>query len=186
MDNIKGTIIGTIVTIIIGGAAYNVNQGDIVKNFADDAGLTKEQAEQYIKEIPEENLATWSEIGSEFVNEGQGLLKISNEIDCINYEYEWESFALPCSEGKAQLAKLSRGWILLGQSYIKLSLDSATENDIKETIRLIDQVNSDLELEFISIIVDVVDQSTIDETKTTNLYNKALLKTVLDTYHKND
>ena len=177
MDSIKNIAIGTIITIIIGGTAYNVSQSDIIKNFADDTGLTQEQAELYINEIPEEQLAAWNEIGYEFINDGQELLKMANEIDCVNYEYEWESFTLLCSEGKIQFTELAKDSVSLGQSYIKLDSDSASTSDIKETIRLIDKLNSDYQLEAISVIVDWL---TIDETKKTNLYNKAILKAVLE------
>jgi len=183
MDNIKNIVIGTIVTIIIGGTAYSVNQADIVKNFADDTGLTKEQAEQYIKEIPEEELVAWGELGSYTINNGQELLKMAKEIDCINYEYEWELLTSSCAEGKSQITKLARDWISLGQSYIKLNSDSASESDIRETIQLIDQVNSDFQFEIIS---GALDQPTIDEERRANSYNKATLKAVLDSYYKDN
>lgn len=175
--NIKSAIIGTIVTIVIGGTAYTVSQGDIIKNFANDTGLTQEQAEQYIKNIPEEELASWDEVGSLTIEEGQGMIEIANGIDCVNYEYEWESFTMSCSEGKAQINKFGKTEVLLGQSYIKLSLDSASMNDIRETIRLIDELNSYLQFEIVRVSLD---QSAIDEIRKNNSYNKAILKTVLE------
>jgi len=183
MDNIKNIVIGTIVTIIIGGTAYNVNQADIIKNFADDTGLTNEQAEQYINEIPKEELVSWGELGSYTISNGQELIKMAKEIDCINYEYEWESLTSPCTEGKAQITRLGKDSILLGQSYAKLDSDSASESDIKKTIQLIDQINSDFELKIIS---SVLDQATIIEEKKTNSYNKATLKAVLDSQYEDN
>ncbi|MEX0919348.1 MAG: hypothetical protein WDZ64_01195 [Parcubacteria group bacterium] len=177
MDNIKGVITGTVITILIGGTAYTVSQSDVIKNFADDTGLTQEQAEQYINEIPEEELANWDEIGYALIEDGQALLSIANEMDCINYEYEWESVTLSCSEGKEQLNKLARDTTLLGQAYIKLSSDSASKDDIAETISLIDQLNSDYEFDVVKITVD---WETIDEIRKTNSYNKALLKATLE------
>lgn len=177
MNIIKNIVTGTIVTIIVGGTAYTVSQGDIIKNFAKETGLTQEQAEQYIKEIPEEELVPWSEIGSQAIKEGQEILEMANEIDCVNYEYEWESSTMSCSNVKAQINKFGKAEVLLGQSYAKLDLDSASMNDIRETIRLIDEMNSYLQLEVISFALD---QSTIDEIRKTNSYNKALLKTVLE------
>jgi hypothetical protein len=43
--NIKEAVIGTIITVVIGGTAYSINQVDVVNNFAEDTGLTQQQAE---------------------------------------------------------------------------------------------------------------------------------------------
>lgn len=173
----KRAVIGTILTLIIGGTAYTVSQTDVINNFADDTGLTQEQAEQYINAIPEEDLASWDQIGSDLVTEGQGLFNLVNEIDCVNYEYEWESATLSCLEGKTQVNKVARDTSALGQAYIKLGSDSATKDDMSATIKLIDQLNSDYQLE---IIGSVLSFSTIDDVKKTNSYNKALLKAALE------
>ncbi len=179
MDDIKTLVIGTIVTVIIGGTAYTVSQSDIVNNFADDTGMTQEQAERFITEIPEEQLtSSFAELGYEFISGGQMILDIADEIDCINYEYEWESFTLSCFEGKTQMDKIAKSSILLGEAYVRL--DSYSEppvSEIKETIRLIDQLNSDYNLE---IVNKSLDWATIDEVKKTNSYNKALLQTALE------
>lgn len=171
------TITKIVITILIGGVAYTVSQGDIIQNFAEDTGLTQKQAEQYINEIPEEELASWEQIGSELINESQVILDLAYEIDCVDYEYEWESAALSCFEGKTQLNKLARDNSSLGRAYIKLSLDSASEDDIAKTIKLIDQLNSDYQFEIVSVLLD---WSTIDEIKKTNSYNKAVLKAALE------
>ena len=175
--NIKNAIIGTIVTIVIGGTAYTVSQGDIIKNFSDDTGLTQEESEEWIKGMPEEEIVSWSEVGSEMIKDGEGLIEMANETDCVNYEYEWESSTMSCPKGKAQMIKFGKAEVLLGQSYIKLDLDSASMNDIKETIRLIDKVNSSLQFE---IVRSLLDQSLINEAMRRNSYNKAILKTVLE------
>ena len=52
----KDFITKTAVTLLIGGTIFTVSQVDIAQNFAEDTGLTQEQAEQYINEIPEEEL----------------------------------------------------------------------------------------------------------------------------------
>ena len=173
----KDIIIKTVVTILIGGVAYTISQSDIVQNFAEDTGLTQEQAEQYINEIPEETLVSWDEIGSEQINIGQEILDAAYEIDCVDYKYEWELATLSCFEGKTQLNKLAEDSILLGQAYVKLGSDSASEDDITETIRLIDQLNSDYQFEIVSATLD---WSIIDEVKKTNSYNKAVLKAALE------
>jgi|SRR5680860_257563 len=176
MDSIKGIVTGAVITLIIGGTAYNINQEDVIQNFADDTGLTQEQAELYINEISEENLETFSVIGSDFVNKSQGLLIMANEIDCINYEYDWESVTLSCLEGKSQFNKLAKNASSLGYAFKKLDSDSASKEDIAETIRLIDQLNTDYELEISYILWD---RSTINEAKKANSYNKSILKAAL-------
>jgi hypothetical protein len=177
MDNIKSIVVGGIITLIIGGGAYTFSQVDFAKNFASDTGLTQEQAEEYINSVTEDDLASWKEVGSSYIEEGQVIIDSANEIDCLNYEYEWESATLPCVKGKMQLEKVGKDSKLLGQMYIKLDSDSATEKDISEVIRLIDQYNSDYNFEIISYMIDLPE---IDEIKKTNLYNKALLKTALE------
>ncbi|MEX2054019.1 MAG: hypothetical protein WD883_00525 [Candidatus Colwellbacteria bacterium] len=175
--SIKDLATGTVITLLIGGTAYTVSQTDVIRNFADDTGLTQEQAEQYVNKISEEELVGFDEAGLEFTNSGQGGLSAASEIDCVNYEYEWESVALSCYQGKTQLEKIGRDEIALGQAYKNLSLDSASVDDISKTISLIDQVNSNYELQIVRLFLD---GSTIDEMKKANSYNKAVLQAALD------
>lgn len=177
MDNIRSIITGGIITLFIGGAAFTFSQQDVIDNFSAETGLTQEQAEQYINNIPENELASWTEIGSEYVSTSKHTLELADSTDCINYEYEWESVVLTCSEGKAQMKKIANSERLLGQAYIKLDSDTATEADIHAVIRYIDQLNSDYDLE---ISVFAFDDQVIDEIKTTNLYNKSVLKAALE------
>lgn len=173
----KDLIKGGIITIIIGGSAFTFSQVDVAKNFAEDTGLTQEQAEQYIDEIDESDLVSFDEVGSSFISDGETLVYIASEIDCVNYEYEWESTSLSCQDGKIQINKTGNDSILLGQSYIKLSYDSASEVDITKTISLIDQLNSDYKFEIIRIMLD---SEIIDENKKSNSFNKAILETALE------
>ena len=48
---VKEAIFGTILTVVIGGAAYTVNKEDVVDNFADDTGLSQQQAEEYVDSV---------------------------------------------------------------------------------------------------------------------------------------
>lgn len=61
----------------------------------------------------------------------------------MNYEYEWETVTLSCSEGKRQLKEIGRNSIALGNAYKKLELDSATRKDISITISQIDRSSDD-------------------------------------------
>ncbi|HCC05446.1 TPA: hypothetical protein DEP58_04045 [Patescibacteria group bacterium] len=185
MDSIKNIATGTILTLIIGGTAYSFSQVDVVQNFANDTGLTQEQAQQYIDEIPEEDLASWEVIGSEFITEGQDLITFVDDIDCDTYDYPWESASFSCLEGKNQIEKIGRDSLSLGQAYTKLDSDSASEDDIRETIKRIDELNADYELAVVKILF-ISDPSVIDETKKTNSYNKAILKAVLESAENTD
>ena len=175
--SIKDLATGTVITLLIGGTAYTVSQTDVIRNFADDTGLTQEQAEQYKNKISDEEFVSFNQLGSDFINDGQELLSLASEIDCVNYEYEWESASLSCYQGKTQIEKIGRDSISLGQAYRKLDSDSASADDISETIVLIDQLNSDYQLQ---IVNSVLDRSTIDEIRRTNSYNKAILQAALE------
>ena len=175
--NIKEAIVGTVVTVIVGGTAYTVTQSDIVDNFAEDTGLSQEQAEEYVNSIDEEELATFDEIGSFLIKDGEDLLEIATGIDCINYEYEWESTTLSCDQGKEQLNKIGNNTISLGQAYRKLDTDSASEEDISITIDFIDVVQEDYNYE---IVKSILDDEFIEEQRKTSSYNKALLEALLE------
>ena len=177
MDNIKSIATGAVITLLIGGTAYTFSQKDVIDNFAEDTGLTQEQAEQYINEISEDDLVTFDVLGQGHIDEGKDISTIANDIDCANYEYEWESFTLSCSEGKSQLNTFAHDSNTLGQAYIKLNSDSATDEDISKTMTLIDTLNADYDFEIISVLWD---WATIDESKKTNSFNKALLKAALE------
>ena len=173
----KDIIKGAIITLVIGGSAYTFSTADVVQNFAEDTGLSQEQAEQYISEVDEDDLASFDMIGSQFVSDGQQFLDLASEIDCTDNEYEWESISLSCKKAKEQVGRLARSYIALGNVYIRLVSDSASRDDMSEAISLIDQLNSDLESDIVPVLLDL---ETIDEEKKTNSYNKAVLKAALE------
>jgi len=173
----SGRVIGGIITLIIGGTVYGVSQGDIVSHFSEETGLSQEEAEQYIESIPEDELVSFYEVGLDLISEGQEILQITSEIDCVNYYDEWETDTLSCEEGKSQFKKFGDSEIELGKAYQVLSYESASTVDIYSVIRLIDRVNENYELE---IITELLDDSEIDQAIKTNLFNKALLQAALD------
>ncbi len=95
----------------------------------------------------------------------------------MNYEYEWETVTLSCSEGKRQLKEIGRNSIALGNAYKKLELDSATRKDISITISQIDQITADNQLEMSK---QMWNQITLDEDDKVNALNKSLLKAALE------
>jgi len=170
-------IVGITATLVIGGTAYTVNQADVVDNFAGDTGLTHEQAEQYVKSVGEEDLVAYDKIGTDYVSDGNSILDYLAGIDCVNYSYGWETPTLSCETGKVQLRELGNDEVSLGRSYIILSGESADENDMGLTVRLLGEVNSDYDFE---IVRKVLDAPTIDESKKANSYNKSTLQAALD------
>lgn len=174
--SIKEIIAGGVITVVIGGTAYTVNQEDVVNNFAADTGVSQQQAEEYVKGLDESDLASFTEIGDSFITDGNQILSYSKTIDCLNYKYPWESPTLSCNIGKSQLTKLGSDEISLGNSYKSLDTDSSSATNMNSTIISIDTVNTDYGMEIVSKILTV---SEIDETKKSNSYNKSLLQAAL-------
>ncbi len=139
--------------------------------------MSQKEAEQYVENIPDDELVSFDELGSDFITEGQDILSIASEIDCVNYYYEWETDTLSCEEGKSQFKKFGESEIALGEAYQVLISESASTEDIYSVIWLIDRVNENYSLE---IIIELIDYSVIDEVIKTNLFNKALLQAALD------
>jgi len=102
---------------------------------------------------------------------------MASEVDCVDYEYEWESPTLTCEEGKSQLKRFGNSGIALGRAYKVLDTEEAGEDDISSAIGKIDRLNSDLGLD---IVTWMLDPPTIDGMKKENSYNKALLQAALD------
>jgi hypothetical protein len=177
MDDFKKLIVGTIITVVIGGTAYTINQEDLVQNFSEDTGVSQEQAQEYVSNINESDLLSFTDIGSNSIEVGEIIVKDSETIDCINYEYGWQSDTLPCPEGKMQLKQIGQDYIILGKSYIKLDLENSNIEDIKEAIPLTDKVNNNLNL---TIVKSIMTPSKIDEEKKATSYNKSLLKAIVE------
>ncbi len=169
--------IAGILTVVIGGTAYAVSQKDIVKNFSDETGMTQQEAQQYVENIPEEDLTSFDELGASYVLEGQGILDSAGGLDCINYQYEWETDTLSCDEGVAQLIEFGQSSVDLGEVYKVLGSESASRADIIDAIRLIDRNNLSVDSE---IMIYVLGESGVDEYIKSNLYNKSILKTALE------
>lgn len=175
--SIKDTITGVIVTIVIGGTTFAVSQTDIANNFAEETGMSQQEAEEYVSNVKDEDLVPFGDIGADLVKEGNSLTVTANGIDCVNYTYDWESPTLPCLEGIQQLKRLAKGEIALGESYKRLDSDSATTSDMSATIVHLDNSTKNHDLE---IVAWMYDQSTITEVQQTNAYNKSLLKAALE------
>lgn len=171
------SIIGTIATVIIGGTAYTVSQSDVVKNLAQDTGMTQQQAQQYVNGIDKNSLESFSKLGSDLISDGNKAVDTSNGLDCNNYTYAWVSDSLPCFDGQSQLRDVGENEIALGQSYEKLDSNSASSSDISASISAIDVLNGSIHD---PIVGKVLDQATITDIEQTNSYNKATLQAALN------
>lgn len=174
-------IAGAIISIVIGGSVFAISQSDVINNFSANTGLSQQEAEEYIKNISEDDLASFDEIGKNLINDGNGMVEIAKKIDCINYTYSWETTALTCQQGTSQLYTIGNDEVSLGRAYVKLDQDDADKEDISTTIPLIDKVNLNFSL---PIVTSFLDTNTIEESKKTNSYNKSLLQTTLEAAQK--
>jgi len=172
----KGIFKG-IITLVIGGTIFTFSQTDLVKNFSKETGLSQKEAQQYVENVTEDDLAPYDKVGSEFISDGQDILNSSRDIDCVNYSYEWETSSLSCEKGKSQLVKLGNDEVALGKAYTVLASESASKEDMSSVINLIDKINADLSLGIVSYILD---SQTIDEIRKTNSFNKAMLQSALE------
>lgn len=173
----KEKLIGGIVVLVIGGTSFAVRQKDVVNNFAEETGMSQQQAQQYV-ENSEDNLDSFSVIGKELVKDGNDVIDIASDIDC-RYEYEWETSELSCPEGKSQLNAFGEDELSLGNCYISLDddLGAQAKPKMSECIAAIDKLNSSLEM---PITDDVLDDAAVTEIKNGNLYNKSVLRAALE------
>lgn len=172
-------IIGGVVTVVIGGTAYTVSQSDIASNFSKNAGVSQQQAQQYVNNINQSDLKSFSKVGSGLVSDGNTVISNLSSIDCVNYRYQWETPSLTCQDGKNQLQSIGNDEIVLGNCYESLGTDlgSAAKSTINECISDIDTVDSDYNL---PIVATALDSKTISDTKNANIYNKSLLQTAVE------
>lgn len=175
--NIKEAVTGGIITLVIGGAAYTINQTDVINNFSQDTGLSQEQAEEYINNIDDEDFIEFYDLGQEYINEGKSTLDYISELDCATYMYDWESATLTCEQGKNQLQVYAQDNIALGEAYQRLDSDSGAKDDLSDAISVIDKLRKTYNLEIIRFIYDT---ETIDEFIKNEAYNKAILTTTLE------
>lgn len=172
-------IIGGVITLIIGGTAFAVSQSDIVKNFSENTGMTQEQAQEYVNNISENDLDSFSSVGQSYIDDGNEMLSQASDIDCINYVYQWESSSLSCQTGKNQIQKMGNNEITLGNCYKALDTDlgDTARSKIGECISAIEKVISDYDLPIVTMFID---SKTITDTKNSNIYNKSVLEAALE------
>lgn len=172
-------VIGGVVTLVIGGTTVAVSQTDIAKNFSQNTGVSEQQAQQYVNNIKQSDLASFSDVGNELITDGNSILSQVQQTDCVNYKYQWEAPTLSCSDGKNQLQGIGNDEVALGNCYQALGTDlgSAAKPKMSECITDIDTVDSDYDQ---PVATALLDSNTITEVKNRNIYNKSLLQAALN------
>lgn len=168
-------LIKGVVVLVIGGVAYTVSQEDVIKNLSNDTGMSEQQAEQYVESIPEEDIVSLEKAGNELIDFGQYVVDLGLELDCDTYEYDWQTPTLSCETGLKQITEFGNSAVDTGKSYIQLTKDSATEDDINTTINLITKYNANHSFEIIKLLIG---DELITESKNTNSYNKSILQSL--------
>ena len=174
----KNLIISGISILIIGGSSFAISQADVADNFANETGMTQQEAHTYVTDSQDE-LASFDSIGNELVAGGTKSVNSASEIDCSKYHYQWESESLGCYSGAAQLRTIGNSEIQLGNCYIKLSanLSGDAKSIMTECMADIDSLNASYDLPIVSVMFDTTGMT---EIKNSNLYNKSVLKTALN------
>lgn len=172
-------IIGGVITLAIGGTIYAVNESDIVKNFSENTGMAQEQAQEYINNISEGDLDSFSKVGQSYIEDANALIDGAQTIDCDNYSYQWETTSLSCWDGKKQLQKTGDDEITLGRCYQALDTDlgDSGKSKISECISDINTVNSDYSFPIVSTIMD---SESLKDFRNSNQYNKSVLEAALE------
>lgn len=171
-------IIGGVLTVAIGGTVYHVSQADVAKNLSQNTGMTQQQAQQYVNNIKQSDLESFSKVGQGFIDDANTVQSTLSQLDCENYTYTWETPTLSCSDAKNQLQTIANDESTLGSCYQSLDTDlgSSANSQINECISDIDTVNADDQL---PVATAVLDSKTLTDTTNTNNYNKSVLQAAL-------
>lgn len=170
----KRVIAGVVLTAIIGGSTYSINQSDVVNHLAENSGLTQQQAQKYVNGL-KDHLVTFHDVGEQLVSDGMGISGKALAIDCVNYTYPWASPSLSCEEGKREIDELGSAEMEVGSCYSALSrdLNNLVRQKIGECIRAIDRLELSIDTPMISKLLG---ETKIASAHKMNQYNKAILQ----------
>ncbi len=172
-------IIGGVIVLVIGGTTYSISQSSVVNNFSKNTGLTQQQSQDYINNIKQSDLKSFTKIGQDLVADGNSITNTSLKLDCINYTYPWVTSSLSCQDGKDQLNKTGNDEIALGNCYQALdtNLGNSANSKINECISDSDPISLDYSLPIVSTFID---SKTITEQKNSIAYDKSILQSALE------
>lgn len=171
-------IVGGVVVLVIGGTSYTIHQSDVSNNLSKNTGMTQQQAQDYVNNIPKDQLESFSKIGQDLSSDGNSVNTEMNKIDCANYTYQWVTPTLSCDDGKTQMQAVGSNEITLGGCFEELDTDlgSTASAKINECLADIDTLNSAYDAPIVSVALD---SKTINDTKTTLQYDKSVLQAAL-------
>lgn len=174
---IKRVVGITIAILIVGGFTYTATQTDIFYTTASDSKSSEEIVQDTIKVKDTRELDIYNELGSSYIEDGEEVIAIANDMDCEKYTYEWESPTLKCDQGISQLTTFGNTEISVGEIFQKIALETATRAEIATAIAQIDKLNESYSDEIISYLLE---ESEITTNKQANANNKTALQSVLN------
>lgn len=77
--------------------------------------MTQQESQQYIENISEDELISFYDLSASHITLGEEVFKIVREMDCENYQYDWETETLSCGLGMMQLTLFGGSNIELGE-----------------------------------------------------------------------
>ena len=154
-----------------------VSQKEVIKNFSEETGMTQEESQLFIEDIPEDELVSFYELSTNYNAMGEKVFKIATELDCNKYIYEWETKTLSCIEGKAQLIIFGGLNFELAKVYKLIGAGFALTKDYEEAFELIDKLNESLRTEAIVVLFG---ENNIEVMIKSNQYNKVILQIELE------
>lgn len=173
----KKIVSGIVSVLVIGGVGYAISQSKLVDNFSKETGMSQQEAEEYVKNVKEEDLLGAKELGESYIRHSQETQKTNDEIDCATSTIDFaEDFGTDCVTVKAELTKLRRAEEKIGQAYIKLADDKADRTDTQNVINALDEYVAIIKKPIFS---NIFTEESIDDLIKTTAYNKSLLVTAL-------
>lgn len=139
--------------------------------------MTQQEAEEYVKNVKEEDLMTAKDLGEDYIRESKETQKMNDTIDCATDQTNFvEDFGADCATVKVELTNMQQSEEKIGKAYIKLADDDASRTEIQNTINVLDEYSTLLKKPIFSKIFE---KELIDELIKTTAYNKSLLVTAL-------
>ena len=174
-------VIGGVIAMVIGGSAFAIGKSGVVSEFSRNTGLSQQQAQQYVNNIPKSDLVSFSKAGQSFIGDGNSILNQASNIDCLHYTYQWVTSTLSCQDGESQLQSAGNDEVTLGHCYVSLgtNLGNSAKSRMRECISDIDKVDLDYGLPVVTSILNNNESTTAKEA---NAYNKSVLQTALNSH----
>jgi hypothetical protein len=182
MDTIKNIAIGGMVTLTLGGVAYSFSHEDFVNNFAEESGLSQEQAEVYISDSEGRDGVSFGELADDLTRAAAPLQEALSKLDCESFsaadiKIVQETYGTSCEVLKMQGEQFTEATVRLSQSYRTLDGEVFTIENMVHAINSIDNYVETLDSQFIMLSMGT---TSIAKMKLTGAYNKSVIKTAVE------